>query len=173
MEHKKFEDELWGRFRTANSERQDRLCLTTPDNYHDLNCSTTQLIMAESPISSETHIKSPAHLATIANDHAPSISSPLNPDAPTRNSSRREQREKKDSLKKRENAAASGGRGGTPDVKTASTKSKPSDVLVPTRYNISFPESGAWLPPKPAMFDEQSVLYAPDGITEIRRASEQ
>jgi COMPASS component BRE2 len=136
--------------------------------------------MAEGQTPPELSIQSPAQLPALTNDHAPSIPSPLNPDAPTRVSTRtpkpivREQREKKDSLKKRE-AAASGtpGRGATPDVKTPNKAKWSATTVAPLRYQLSYPESGAWLPPRDVVFDEQGVLFAPNGQGELRKVSEQ
>jgi COMPASS component BRE2 len=134
--------------------------------------------MADGQPPSDSFVQSPAQPPAVANDHAPSVPSPLNPDAATRSANRtpkpivREQREKKDSLKKRENAAGNTGRGATPDVRT-SAKAKSSSANAPLRYQLSFPESGAWIPPRDATFDEQGVMDAPDGQTELRKVSEQ
>src|ERR1700753_3317789 len=132
--------------------------------------------MADSQLPPEPPVQSPAQAPAVANEHAPSIPSPLNPDAAARASNRtpkpivREQREKKDSLKKRENAATIPGRGGTPDVKVSAKAKSLSTANAPLRYQLSFPESGAWIPPRDATFDEQSSMDAPGGQTELRKA---
>jgi COMPASS component BRE2 len=126
-------------------------------------------------------------------DHAPSIPSPLNPDAPSRASALgrpsvtkppivREQREKKDSLKKRESAAVA--RGATSDVKQStkeSTKTSLKDVsnatgvTTPMRYSLQSPELSHYNAPRNHVFasHEPNPLYAPDGQTELKRPVDQ
>lgn len=112
--------------------------------------------------------------------HAPTISSPLNPDvAPSRSRKApapREQREKKESLKKRESKATSvlgDTRGGTPEVASSRRKSKATSeattVLSPTRYKLP--------PPKPMDFEApKAPVLLPHhkiGETQIYETSEQ
>jgi COMPASS component BRE2 len=135
--------------------------------------------MADGQIPPDPFVQSPVQPSAVANDHAPSVPSPLNPDAAARPLIRtpkpivREQREKKDSLKKRENAGTAPGRIETPDFKASAKTKTSSSANAPLRYQLSFPESGAWIPPRDAIFDEQGVMYAPDGQTELRKVSEQ
>ncbi len=111
--------------------------------------------------------------------HAPTISSPLNPDVGTSRSRKapapREQREKKESLKKRESkatSAVSDARGGTPEVTSNRRKPKAiseATVLSPTRYKLP--------PPKPMDFEApKAPILVPHhsiGETQIYETSEQ
>ena len=110
----------------------------------------------------------PAGLADI---HAPSISSPLNPSAkPTPKPVQREQREKKETLKKREGAS---GRGATPDAK--GKKSKGPSVPSPMRYSIPAPKLSDYEPPRDTIFrgQENRELYlTPDRHTELKKIQE-
>ncbi|KAF2865423.1 hypothetical protein BDV95DRAFT_507195 [Massariosphaeria phaeospora] len=117
----------------------------------------------------------PAMRRPLDEDHAPAVSSPLNPnpDAATRSRPRappREQREKRETLKKRE-ATSSNTRASTP-----SQKSKKETVSAdsPMRYSIPEPKHSDYDPPRDAIFlsREPHPLYAPDGRTELRKAQD-
>lgn len=91
--------------------------------------------------------------------HAPAVSSPLNPDfaaARARKQPVREQREKKESLKKREAKGVDSARGGTPDVASHIKKSKKKAdapvVLSPTRYKLPAPRETDFDPPGAPIF---------------------
>lgn len=91
--------------------------------------------------------------------HAPAVSSPLNPDAAaskTRRLPPREQREKKESLKKREAKVGDNARSGTPDTQNHSKKSKKNapkvHVLSPIRYKLPAPKLSDFDPPNPPTF---------------------
>jgi COMPASS component BRE2 len=114
-----------------------------------------------------------------APDHAPSIPSPLNPDAasmarnrtPKTAPSGREQREKKDSLKKRESAAAAV-RGATPDIKSTKTKIKDEKAVPsPMRYTIPEPKYSDYEPAKGSALvsHEHTPFFTPDGETELKK----
>lgn len=102
-------------------------------------------------------------------DHAPAVSSPLNPnpsDAPPRPRPgipprERERREKRETLKKREAAGHS----------RAKTLKKRAPADSPMRYSIPEPRAADYNPPKDGVFvpHEPSPLYAPDGRTELRK----
>ena len=89
--------------------------------------------------------------------HAPTVSSPLNPDFATSRARRppppREQREKKESLKKREAKGTDAGRGGTPDSQGHGRKTKKgpesSSILSLIRYKLPPPNPTDFDPPKP------------------------
>jgi COMPASS component BRE2 len=106
-------------------------------------------------------------------DHAPTISSPLNPDAATRNKQPkpivREQREKKESLKKRESTAARSTAVGQQDGKSA------TPVPSPMRYAIPSPEVSHYNAPKQVAFasHEPNPIFAPDGETELKKSVDQ
>lgn len=87
--------------------------------------------------------------------HAPAVSSPLNPDsanARTRKQPAREQREKKESLRKREAKGAEGIRHATPDAQNQKKKSQKSasavSILSPIRYKLAPPKSTDFDPPR-------------------------
>ena len=91
--------------------------------------------------------------------HAPAVSSPLNPDyaaARARKQPTREQREKKESLKKREAKGGDSPRGGTPSVASHGKKSKKKAdqpiILSPTRYKLPAPRETDFDPPKEPIF---------------------
>ena len=91
--------------------------------------------------------------------HAPVVSSPLNPDfaaTRARKQPAREQREKKESLKKREAKGTDSARGGTPDVASHTKKSKkkvePPVVISPTRYKLPAPKETDFDPPTAPFF---------------------
>jgi COMPASS component BRE2 len=108
-------------------------------------------------------------------DHAPTISSPLNPDAATRNKQPkpivREQREKKDSLKKRESTAARSSAVSQQLEDTRGAFSVPS----PMRYTIPTPELSHYNAPKQVAFasHEPHPIFAPDGDTELKKSVDQ
>ena len=89
--------------------------------------------------------------------HAPAVSSPLNPDFATSRARRppapREQREKKESLKKREAKGADGARSGTPDSQGHGRKTKKTpesgSTLTLIRYKLPPPNRTDFDPPKP------------------------
>ncbi|KAL8929048.1 MAG: hypothetical protein Q9208_001491 [Pyrenodesmia sp. 3 TL-2023] len=92
--------------------------------------------------------------------HVPSVSSPLNPDAApprTRKAPAREQREKKESLKKREAKGVDGARSATPDTQTTTKKSKKvekaPDVVRPLRYYTKPPNPTDFDPPRGPLFN--------------------
>ena len=88
--------------------------------------------------------------------HAPAVSSPLNPDFAASRARRpaapREQREKKESLKKREAKGVDGLRSGTPDSQGHGRKTKKaaesSGALSPMRYSIAAPKPADFDPPQ-------------------------
>lgn len=109
---------------------------------------------------------------TLEEDHAPAISSPLNPnpDAASRARPRappREQREKRETIKKRE--ASSATRGGTPNPSSRAKKEKPS-ADSPMRYSIPEPKPSDYQPPKEGQFLWDPPLTAPDGTQLCRPA---
>ncbi|KAL8707665.1 MAG: hypothetical protein Q9220_007327 [cf. Caloplaca sp. 1 TL-2023] len=92
--------------------------------------------------------------------HAPAVSSPLNPDAASsraRKQPAREQREKKESLKKREAKGVDTTRSATPDTQPTARKSKKvektPDVVRPTRYPTKPPARSDLEPPRDPMFN--------------------
>jgi hypothetical protein len=112
----------------------------------------------------------------VDDDHAPTISSPLNPDAAARNKQPkpivREQREKKESLKKRESAAA---RSSGVGLQQREEPRGASEVPMPTRYTIPTPELSHYNAPKPVVFasHEPNPIFAPDGETELKKSVDQ
>ncbi|KAF2743386.1 hypothetical protein M011DRAFT_471337 [Sporormia fimetaria CBS 119925] len=105
-------------------------------------------------------------------DHAPAVSSPLNPnpDAGARTRPRappREQREKRETLKKRE-AAQSHNRGSTPNSKH---KNEVVEADHPMRYSIPEPKPSDYDPPKDGIFasHEPNPLFTPDGSKELKK----
>ncbi|KAF2475161.1 Ash2-trithorax family protein [Lindgomyces ingoldianus] len=104
-------------------------------------------------------------------DHAPAVSSPLNPNPDPSARARpkapqREQREKRETLKKREASAHT--RGSTPNPKN---KQDPASAPSPMRYSIPEPKYADYDPPKDGLFasHEPLPIFAPDGITELRK----
>ncbi|KAF1967904.1 Ash2-trithorax family protein [Bimuria novae-zelandiae CBS 107.79] len=125
--------------------------------------------MAESNSTSTSRANTPgASLPlkrTLDEDHAPAISSPLNPnpDATSRARPRpppREQREKRETIKKRE--ASSNTRGSTPNPSSRTKKDKPL-ADSPMRYSIPEPKLSDYQPPKEGLFAWDPPLTAPDG----------
>jgi COMPASS component BRE2 len=112
----------------------------------------------------------------VDDDHAPTISSPLNPDAAARNKQPkpivREQREKKESLKKRESAAARSSGAGAQHRDDARGA---FEVPTPMRYTIPTPEPAHYNAPKPVVFasHEPNPIFAPDGETELKKSVDQ
>lgn len=114
----------------------------------------------------------------LEDDHAPSISSPLNPNAAasTKQPIVREKREKKDSLKKREAAGLVNAKGSTSEH--AAKKQKLSDDTPaqpsPTRYNHPLPKEGFHYHIKQSAFSshEPEPFYAPNGV-ELKRPADQ
>jgi COMPASS component BRE2 len=109
-------------------------------------------------------------------DHAPTISSPLNPDAASRNKQPkpivREQREKKESLKKRESTAA---RSSAASQQQRDEQRGAFEVPTPMRYTIPTPELSHYNAPKPVVFasHEPNPIFAPDGETELKKSVDQ
>jgi COMPASS component BRE2 len=129
---------------------------------------------AQSPtrdLTSGTHVP---QKRALEDDHAPAVSSPLNPEAkarPTRPPPvQREQREKKETLKKREMS----GRASTPD-----SKQKAPTTPSPMRYNIGPPKSTDFDPPRdPILVSHEPlpiVAYNPANSqqTELKRPADQ
>ncbi len=92
--------------------------------------------------------------------HAPAVSSPLNPDAGATRAKKagppREQREKKDSLKKREAKGSDATRSGTPDTQAQSKASGYKKAMDNTnkypelqRYIMEKPKPNDYKPPGP------------------------
>lgn len=117
----------------------------------------------------------------LEDEHTPTVSSPLNPDAKARPTppkpAAREQREKKDSLKKRESlAGGSAKRDATPNVKpkgkgktaTFAAAGQPS----PIRYNHALPREPWAYVNKDAVLlsNEHHATRAPDGSQLMRPA---
>ncbi|PSN65758.1 hypothetical protein BS50DRAFT_574287 [Corynespora cassiicola Philippines] len=105
-------------------------------------------------------------------DHAPAVSSPLNPNPDSAARARprappREQREKRETLKKRE--ASGNTRASTPNPKVA--KKDHHSVDSPMRYSIPEPKYTDYDPPRDGIFlsHEPHPLFAPDGTTELRK----
>lgn len=108
--------------------------------------------------------------------HAPTVSSPLNPDSTASRARRpppREQREKKETLKKREAKVGDNARGGTPDVQSHGKKSKKisqnASVLSPIRYKLPAPKLMDFDPPKAPIF----TLVLEKGEHQFHECSEQ
>jgi COMPASS component BRE2 len=115
----------------------------------------------------EAHSNTPLQ-ATMDQEHAPSVPSPLNPansrapsrtPAPNATPIQREQREKKESLKKRENAAHGGGSSSTSSAKrkASAVHSYPS----PQRFNLSAPLAQNFEKPK----DDVMIQHEPTPLT--------
>lgn len=104
-------------------------------------------------------------------DHAPAVSSPLNPKPDATSRARRppprEQREKRETLKKRE--ASANTRGSTPNPKSAQKEHVISHS--PMRYNVPEPKPSDYDPPKDGIFAsrEPIPIIAPDGHTELKK----
>ena len=116
--------------------------------------------------SANPHLRRP-----LEEDHAPAVSSPLNPnpDGAARARPRappREQREKRETLKKRE--ASANTRASTPNPKQK--KEQPS-ADSPMRYSIPEPRLSDYDAPKDGAFTshEPNPLYAPDGRSELKK----
>jgi len=116
---------------------------------------------------------------SLEDDHAPSIPSPLNPEAASKarvgKGSSREQREKKDSLKKRESVGIP--RAAAPDHVNKKRKNSLSNLPglpSPIRYNHALPrEPFHYVVKDPAYAShEPDPFYTPDG-TELRRPIDQ
>jgi COMPASS component BRE2 len=103
-------------------------------------------------------------------DHAPSVPSPLNPDAsrarPAPKPIAREQREKKETLKKRESTALA--RGATPDAKAGF---KPPPVVGPRRELLPQPELYAYNAPRDMVMvsNEPEPIFAPGTGAELKK----
>ena len=109
-------------------------------------------------------------------DHAPAVSSPLNPNPDPAVRSRparappREQREKRDTLKKRE--ASANTRGNTPNPKGKQERpSAPS----PMRFSIPEPKLPDYEAPKDGIFasHEPNPIFTPDGEVELKKPVDQ
>ena len=125
---------------------------------------------------SNTPTLAPPLRRPLEEDHVPAVSSPLNPnpssDAAARPRPRvppreREQREKRETLKKREASGTT--RATTPNPKSKKEKRPSADS--PMRYSIPEPKAPDYNPPKDGVFlsHEPNPLYAPDGVTELRK----
>jgi COMPASS component BRE2 len=114
----------------------------------------------------------PAIKRHLEEDHAPAVSSPLNPnpDAAARARPRappREQRERRDTQKKRE--ASANTRGSTPNPK--SQKKEHVEADHPMRYAIHEPKLPDYEPPKDCIFasHEPNPIFTPDGQRELKK----
>jgi COMPASS component BRE2 len=121
---------------------------------------------------SNTPTANPLLRRPLEEDHAPAISSPLNPnpDGAARARPRappREQREKRETLKKRE--ASANTRASTPNPKQQKKERASADS--PMRYSIPEPKYSDYDAPKDGIFTphEPTPLYAPDGRTELKK----
>lgn len=133
-------------------------------------------------------VNSPARASTpslvplkraIEEDHAPSISSPLNPEAPVKSRAgkgqTREQREKKDSLKKRESV------GGAKTVANDHVNKKRkgnnynvSGLPSPIRYNHALPrDSSHYMVKEPTYASHEPEPFHTPGGAELRRPIDQ
>jgi COMPASS component BRE2 len=103
-------------------------------------------------------------------DHAPSVPSPLNPDAsrarPVAKPIAREQREKKETLKKRESTALA--RGVTPDAKAGF---KPPPVVGPLREALPEPELHLYNAPRNLVMasHEPDPFFVPGTGIELKK----
>jgi COMPASS component BRE2 len=106
-------------------------------------------------------------------DHAPVVSSPLNPDFKPKTQDDaplvrdRASRAKKETLKKRESkggslAPESNGRA-TPDPKALSKIKKEEAILSPIRYKLAPPKPTDFDPPRGPVFVPSHTIIAPDG----------
>lgn len=130
--------------------------------------------MADSQPQSRSHTPTSAIplRRPLEEDHAPAVSSLLNPNSDTGVRARqtrappREQREKRETLKKRE--ASANPRGSTPNVKT---KKDQNEVDSPMRYQVPEPKASDYDPPKDSLFasHEPNPIYTPDGTAELKR----
>ncbi|KZF21257.1 hypothetical protein L228DRAFT_284312 [Xylona heveae TC161] len=113
---------------------------------------------------------------SLEDEHAPAVSSPLNPDSGTMSRAKpkdkalqREQRDKKDSLKKRESKAGVDVRGTTPDASAAKRKHKSAGtatqppLLAPLRYKLPPPKPTDFEPPRGPVFTADLTRTHPDG----------
>ncbi|KAF2197971.1 Ash2-trithorax family protein [Delitschia confertaspora ATCC 74209] len=105
-------------------------------------------------------------------DHAPAVSSPLNPNPEAATRSRpkapqREQREKRETLKKRE--ASTNTRANTPNPK--SQKLEQPSAPSPMRFSIAEPRLPDYDPPKDGIFasHEPNPIMTPDGAKELKK----
>jgi len=133
--------------------------------------------MADAPAGSRAGTPTPAPLKIQLDDHAPSISSPLNPDAAARlkQAPTREKREKKDSLKKREAA----GQLKPSSAEGSSKKRKVSDQSPaqpsPVRYNHPLPKEAFHYTVKEPTFASREggpPFVAPSGV-ELKHSLDQ
>ena len=122
----------------------------------------------------------PNLMAVQSQDHAPNVSSPLNPDGvatkakPKPPPREREQREKRESFKKRE--AAGNGRGDTPTIpsKRKATSAVPS-APSPMRFSIPEPRLSDYEVPRDTVFasHEPFPLTTPDEEVELKKPLDQ
>lgn len=133
----------------------------------------------QTPSRATTPSMVPMKRSLVEDDHAPSISSPLNPEAATKSRAgkgqSREQREKKDSLKKRESVSAA--KDGTSDHATKKRKGNSSNLPglpSPVRYNHALPREPFHYMVKDPLYasHEPDPFFTPDG-TELRRPIDQ
>lgn len=114
------------------------------------------------PVSSVSSVSLLPQKRALDDDHAPSVSSPLNPDfrskaqdeAPVARD--RVARAKKESLKKRESKAGSAapdsGARATPDLKVGAKSKKKEKALEPIRYKLPAPKPSDFEPPRGPIF---------------------
>lgn len=139
--------------------------------------SSTQLNMAEQQQSRGSTPSAVAPLRRpLEEDHAPAVSSPLNPNPDAAARSRparpppREQREKRETLKKREASASA--RGNTPNPKS---KQNGLSTPSPMRYSVPEPKVADYEVPKDGIFasHEPNPIFTPDGQTELKKPVDQ
>ena len=128
------------------------------------------------PSRSNTPSIAPPLRRPLEEDHIPAVSSPLNPNPSNDATARsrpsippreRERREKRETLKKRE--ASGNTRANTPNPKVKKPKRQTADS--PMRYSIPEPKAADYNAPRDGVFlsREPNPLYAPDGITELKK----
>ena len=88
--------------------------------------------------------------------HAPAVSSPLNPDFAASRARKPPPREKKESLKKREAKGTDSARSATPDTQTHTRKSKKveksPEIIRPARYKTKPPSTSDFEAPRDPIF---------------------
>jgi COMPASS component BRE2 len=131
--------------------------------------------MADAPSTSRAGTPGTAVLKHQLDDHAPSVSSPLNPDAAARSKApAREKREKKDSLKKREAAGLINTKSAEPPSKKRKLANDAPAQPSPTRYNHPLPKEAFHYHVREPAFasHEPEPLHTPGG-TELKRPLDQ
>ena len=137
-----------------------------------------QTLMADAQLSSRGATPSLVPMKrALDDDHTPSVSSPLNPDAAARprpKPAAREQREKKDSLKKRESVGNT--RGSTPEKLTKKPRFLDSEIgsASPVRYNHPLPRDPFHYTVRDPVFasHEPDPIYSPAGV-ELKKPIDQ